>query len=113
MINFTRWLHFHRDLIQQHASSLDNGATLYRRIGVEDRTTDGVSTLAYIYHNSNDVKEEGAISCINQDEILTKAVLLGHGTSANPGDPGEFAPLRREGVTQQLVVLPAPKHERG
>lgn len=107
MINFPRWLRFHRQLMQQYESSLDNGAMLYRC------TTDAAPTLTYIYHNSNDAKEEGAISCINQEEPLMKAVLLGHGTSANPGNQREFAPLRHEGVTQHLVVLPAPKYERG
>lgn len=69
--------------------------------------------LTYIYHNSNDVKEEGAISRINQEEILRKAVLLGHGTSANSSNQREFAPLRHEGLTHQLIVLPAPKFKRG
>lgn len=80
---------------------------------VEDRTTGGAPTLAHIYQNSNDVKEEGAVSCINREEILTEAFLLGHGTSANPGHRREFAPLRHEGVTHQLIVSPAPEYERG
>lgn len=55
------------------------------------------TTPADIHHNSNDVKEEGAVSRINQEEMLTKAVLLGRGTSASAANQREFAPLPREG----------------